>query len=138
MKTEFWLRIGSQEYVVKMTDNITKQGRSQGNELHQQHTAKKQQASASSSSLPPRARKLTFELSNDGIPESRVKRAKLAYGAIFLGMLLLWTAGLLGMVFTFRENLHGCENCPNQDMCRDTTPAWGGTALEECARKGMF
>ena len=23
-----------------------------------------------------------------------------------------------GMVFTFRENLHGCENCPNQDMCR--------------------
>ena len=25
MKTEFWLRIGSQEYVVKMTDNITKQ-----------------------------------------------------------------------------------------------------------------
>ena len=22
------------------------------------------------------------------------------------------------MVFTFRENLHGCENCPNQDMCR--------------------
>ena len=62
--------------------------------------------------------------SNDGIPESRgelttntycrhpyistnnmlililllstVKRAKLAYGAIFLGMLVLWTAGLLG------------------------------------------
>ena len=25
-----------------------------------------------------------------------MKRAKLAYGAIFLGMLVLWTAGLLG------------------------------------------
>ena len=68
------------------------------------------------------------------IPAGQVRKAKIAYSALFFFMLLAWSAILIGKifkyvlwliilfssgsVFTLRENYYDCEACSRPGLCR--------------------
>eukprot|EP00090_Calanus_glacialis_P040137 TRINITY_DN6996_c0_g1_i1.p1 TRINITY_DN6996_c0_g1~~TRINITY_DN6996_c0_g1_i1.p1 ORF type:complete len:130 (-),score=39.71 TRINITY_DN6996_c0_g1_i1:66-455(-) len=72
------------------------------------------------------------------IPAGQVRKAKIAYSALFIFMLMAWSAILIGSVFALRENYYDCEACSRPGLCRSTTPAWGGGAVAECLAVGYL
>lgn len=117
-----------------MADNVAIKGKTHWQGLRDKHVSSQGAAALLSKGEAKKygSAPAPFGRNNREIPESQIRRAKLAYSFLFIFMVFAWAAILIGAIFSLRANTHDCEKCSDPRFCRSTTPAWGGEIIEQC------
>jgi hypothetical protein len=58
-----------------------------------------------------------------GVSDEQFKRAKLTFVGLFIIMVTVWSAVLIGTIFSLRGTWDRCAKCP--ESCGCASPVWG-------------